>query len=196
MLKQYAQDGDTILDVGCGDGRLIELFDGMDVAFTGVDLSQAFIDLAQKQYPHGEYLVADMAKELPFADGSFDKIYTIAAVNHIPPSQQKHTFVEFARVLKPGGTLVMRNWNLYNEWVQAKVAAGKYTKLNEHEYLVPWRNGPGEELAERYYYAFTMEQLDALLTEAGFIVQQQLFTKKGGKVAISQGENIVTIATR
>lgn len=45
------------------------------------------------------------ARQLPFADGSFDVVYSSHCIEHVPWYQVQHTISEWARVVKPGGTL-------------------------------------------------------------------------------------------
>lgn len=58
---------DSVLDAGCGYGRLSELFDN----YTGVDFSPDFIEKAQSKYPNKKFIVANL-KNLPFKDKKFD----------------------------------------------------------------------------------------------------------------------------
>jgi 2-polyprenyl-3-methyl-5-hydroxy-6-metoxy-1,4-benzoquinol methylase len=50
----------TVLDVGCGIGRVSSAFDGC--RYTGIDVSPLAIEFARRAYPAGEYIVADLAK--------------------------------------------------------------------------------------------------------------------------------------
>lgn len=59
--------GDTVLDAGCGYGRMSEYFQ----RYTGIDFSPDFIKKAKKKYPNKNFMVGNL-KELPFEDGVFD----------------------------------------------------------------------------------------------------------------------------
>lgn len=94
-VAQYCKG--RVLDIGCGPGNLfIRQYIGASNG-TGIDV-----------YPYDgvENLVEDMA-ELPFEDSSFDTLTLIAVGGHIPKSKRVAEFREFARLLKPGGILIM-----------------------------------------------------------------------------------------
>ncbi|WP_406140158.1 class I SAM-dependent methyltransferase [Streptomyces sp. NBC_01089] len=94
-----------VLDLGCGDGLLLELLartDGRELA--GVDLSPDSLALARRRPAlSGARLAEGRAQELPFADGSFD-----ACVSHMAlmlMGEIDRVAAEVARVLSPGGVL-------------------------------------------------------------------------------------------
>jgi SAM-dependent methyltransferase len=87
----------NVLDIGCGPGNLfIEKFIGTDRGI-GVDVFA---------YEGVRNIVADPTR-LPFADGSFETVTLIAVGGHIPSHLRVSEFAEIARVLRPGGRLVM-----------------------------------------------------------------------------------------
>lgn len=90
-LKKYAEEGDKILDLGCGNGRLFELFKGMKVSYVGADVSGNLLAAAKRKYPAADSTgspLADFQKidflSFPFPDGSFDKVYCLSVFHHIP----------------------------------------------------------------------------------------------------------------
>ncbi|MBT3419219.1 MAG: class I SAM-dependent methyltransferase [Candidatus Magasanikbacteria bacterium] len=191
-LGRFIKNGDTILDVGCGNGRLSMLFSDKDISYTGVDQSENLITLARSRYEDKTFVVEDICT-LSFLDNSFDALYAVAVICHIPPQLQKQVIKEMFRVLRPGGCFIMTNWNAFNGWVQDKVTKGKYTTEDQKNFIVPWRNGPGEILAKRYYYGYSLEELNDLASSVGFIVEDQYYAKKGKRVEIDTGENIISI---
>ena len=104
--------GTTLLDVGCGIGgssRVLAKDYGFDV--TGVTISPQQVKRAQQLTPEGinaKFLVDD-AMALSFPDESFDVVWSVEAGPHMP---DKAVFAqELIRVLKPGGILVVADWN-------------------------------------------------------------------------------------
>jgi MPBQ/MSBQ methyltransferase len=104
--------GTTVLDVGCGIGGSSRIL-GRDYGFavTGITISPQQVQRAQKLTPDGldvQFRVDD-AMALSFPDESFDVVWSIEAGPHMP---DKAVFAkELLRVLKPGGVLVVADWN-------------------------------------------------------------------------------------
>ena len=104
--------GTTVIDVGCGIGgssRILAKEYGFDV--TGVTISPQQVKRATELTPEGvsAKFVVDDAMALSFPDASFDVVWSIEAGPHMP---DKAVFArELLRVLKPGGLLVVADWN-------------------------------------------------------------------------------------
>jgi SAM-dependent methyltransferase len=92
----------TVLDAGCGAGIPISQMLSERFQVTGVDFSEAQIELARKNVPNAEFLCEDMTK-LDFPDVTFDGIVSYYAIIHIPREEHQPLFTNFHRMLKPGG---------------------------------------------------------------------------------------------
>jgi MPBQ/MSBQ methyltransferase len=104
--------GTTVLDVGCGIGGSSRIL-ARDYGFavTGVTISPNQVQRAQQLTPPGvpARFQVDDAMALSFPDGSFDVVWSVEAGPHMP---DKAVFArELLRVLKPGGILVVADWN-------------------------------------------------------------------------------------
>jgi ubiquinone/menaquinone biosynthesis C-methylase UbiE len=182
LLGKYAQEGDRVLDLGCGNGRLIELFkDLRNIEYIGVDSSEKLVEIAKKnqgsRIKNQEFLTAD-ALSLPFENNHFDKIYSIAVLHHVPSEELRLRFLDKAkRVLKPGGLLILTVWNLrYDKfWQILKFAVLKMlrrSKLDFKDVFIPWKNSKGEILARRYIHCFGKRELKNLAEKAGFQIEE------------------------
>ncbi len=115
-LYNYALPREKVLDLGCGNGRLLQIFKEIDIDYIGVDSSEKLIEIAKKLYPNAKFQVAD-ALHPPFPTNHFDKIYNIAVLHHIPSNQLRLEFLnEVKRVLKPDGLLILTVWDLWRWW--------------------------------------------------------------------------------
>ena len=79
-LKKYIVPDEKILDLGCGNGRLYEIFSGENVDYTGVDFSENLIETARGKYGD-HFQVADILS-LPFSSQYFDSVWSIAVLHH------------------------------------------------------------------------------------------------------------------
>ena len=104
--------GTTVLDVGCGIGGSSRIL-AKDYGFavTAVTISPQQVKRAQELTPEGvdAIFMVDDAMALSFPDASFDVVWSVEAGPHMP---DKAVFArELMRVLKPGGILVVADWN-------------------------------------------------------------------------------------
>lgn len=102
------RSGLTLLDMGCGTGNYAVELAVRGLSVTGVDVSPAMLERAREKARARGLAVswqrAD-ARQLPFADESFDAVLSVTALEFIPDPAS--ALGEAYRVLKPGGRLVL-----------------------------------------------------------------------------------------
>ncbi len=113
-----------MLEVGCGLGTDGAQFAKAGAHYTGVDLTEAAVDLARRRFElfnlPGNFRVAD-AEALDFADNSFDLVYSHGVLHHTPDTAG--AIREIHRVLRPGGRAVVMLYhrNSYNYRVNISI---------------------------------------------------------------------------
>ncbi len=195
VFREYIVHGDAILDVGCGNGRVYQLFENLQVTYTGIDQSKELVSIAENKFPHVTFDVGEMTA-LPYKDQSFTVVLCVAAFNHLPDaSSRQKALEEMKRVLKPGGIILMTNWNVLSDNAEKYIEKGKWQIVegDRQDVLVPWLTPEGEKLGDRYYHGYELFELYELFTRAGLIVEQQYYAKKGGKSEKTDAHNIVSI---
>jgi alkylated DNA repair protein alkB homolog 8 len=190
----YIKEGDKILDVGCGNGRLVKLFSDVNVDYLGVDNSEELLNIAQKNFPGHKFLVGD-ALNLPSENNVFDKVFFIAVLHHIPNSSlRKKALEQIHQVLKPGGLVFIMNWHYSSPKFLSRLTKFTLTKiigkseLDFGDIYVSW----GNDNIERYVHIFNKPEINKLLKSAGFKVVKNYtseYSTRGFK-------NIVTIAKK
>lgn len=93
-----------IVDIGCGDGA--RTLANLPAGSVGIDFSRAGLALADDTVPSARLVQADMCA-LPLVADAADAITAYHAVFHVPRTEHQAVYRAFARVLKPGGTLLM-----------------------------------------------------------------------------------------
>lgn len=210
-FAKYAKAGDKILDLGCGNGRMAQLFYGLGVSYLGLDNSKELIKIAQQRYrtEHDySFQTADVLA-LNLAPDQFNLVLMIAVLHHAPTKELRlKVLKDIFAVLKPGGRLVLSNWNLW------KISGRKSFRYYSHlfnfwekirqgsfglkEAFVPWKaNLPKSEWHARYIHSFTAGELQALLLQAGFTIDSLGYVSKSrGKASIFTGDNLLAVAVK
>ena len=119
VVEGLSLKGKTILDIGCGSGGItLHLVERHGVAHaTGFDVEQPVIETARKRAARGFTDRASFVQAppgpLPFADSSFDVVFSKDALLHVP--DKEGLFAEIFRVLKPGGVFAASNWMISHD---------------------------------------------------------------------------------
>jgi SAM-dependent methyltransferase len=99
--------GKTIIDVGCGDGAIVRHLAGLGAVAIGIEVSEGQLERARKQAGEREVYRVAGGESLPFADDSAGAILFMKSFHHIPLQSMPAALEEAARVLEPGGQLVV-----------------------------------------------------------------------------------------
>jgi ubiquinone/menaquinone biosynthesis C-methylase UbiE len=116
--------GQRVLEIGCGLGTDGAQFAKAGAVYTGVDLTDAAVELARKRFElfdlAGEFRTAD-AENLDFADNSFDLVYSHGVLHHTPDTVR--AVQEAHRVLRPNGRAIVMLYHRdsYNYRVNIRV---------------------------------------------------------------------------
>ena len=150
-----ARPGEEILDLGCGDGQLTQRIAATGASVRGVDASAEMVAAARSRG-----ITADEARAeaLPYADRSFDAVFSNAALHWV--RNQDAMMAEVHRVLKPGGRFVAEMGG------QGNIAAIRVALM-----AVLAKHGYGDREDGVNYYP-TPEGYTRRLTRHGFHVEQ------------------------
>lgn len=144
------QPGERVFDLACGTGelerRIVEATP--DVELVGVDLAPAMVDRARSKIghlPHVSFLKADAHDLHPFADASFDVVVSANTFHYF--THPERVLMEAARVLRPGGRLVVLDW------------CRDYWACQLMDAVLPW-------VDPAYQHCYTVDEMHALVEAA------------------------------
>ena len=99
---------DRILDLGCGDGRMIAVLreHWPDAAAIGLDLSPGLVETARQRFDSAAEVriqVCDLMQPLPDDLGHLDVVVSALAIHHLPDERKRELFAEVFDLLQPNG---------------------------------------------------------------------------------------------
>lgn len=112
----------TILDLCCGQGRDLKLFESWGLSGVGTDISKDVLEIACHQC-YSLVLKSDM-REIPFLDNYFTGVWACNCINHILESEVGMVFGEVFRVLKNDGVFFVSTNHLFPELEGSFIAHG------------------------------------------------------------------------
>ena len=108
FVARLAEEGRRrLLEIGTGPGIDAAAFAAAGLEVAGVDLSSVHVGLARAA---GIDAYVAPAHRLPFADGSFDALWCMSVLMHLPDADLEMALAEFARVLRPGALAAFGTW--------------------------------------------------------------------------------------
>jgi len=140
--------GARVLDAGCGAGRMSRYLADRGCRVEGVDLSPGMVAMARRDHPDLTFVVGSLSA-LPYPDGRFDGVMLWYSIIHTPPADQARIVEEAARVVRPGGHLLVG----FQSGEGARDVSASYRRLG-HEVVL-----------RRHLY--TADQVAARLDAAG-----------------------------
>src|SRR6267143_5457642 len=163
--------GLKVLEIGCGLGTDGVQFAKAGADYTGVDLTDAAVDLARRRFElfglRGKFQIAD-AESLDFADESFDLVYSHGVLHHTPDTAR--AVREIHRVLRPGGRAIVMLYHRgsYNYRIGIRVLRRAGSRLLKWE--------PGLKLVHR----ITGEPIDSLREHARLLrTEKESYLRSG-----------------
>ena len=128
----------SVLEIGCGIGTDGAQFAKAGANYTGIDLTEAAVDLAKQRFElfqlPGTFRVAD-AEHLDFPDNSFDLVYSHGVLHHTPDTAA--AVREIHRVLRPGGKAVVMLYHRDSYNYRVNISIFRRTGVN----LLRWNAG-------------------------------------------------------
>lgn len=178
-FKKYLKNDQKILDLGCGNGRLLNSLAELKVEYHGLDNSENLISLAKELHSDkaDSFKVGEMFA-LPYDDNYFDVIVCLASFHHLPTKELRlSALLEMKRVLKKDGVVLMTNWYVWQKLFWQNLFTNFTLKNSWNDFFIPWKSKT--KVINRYYHGFTKGELQKLFQQSGLMVSEhQEFLKR------------------
>ena len=108
LIGDWLKPGGSILDFGCGVGRMSEAFLKYYDEVTGIDISENMLKLAKERNSGVNYVLNATDDLSVFSDNKFDCVFSVIVLQHMCEEMQTKYIKEFVRVTKPGGRMAFQ----------------------------------------------------------------------------------------
>jgi tRNA (uracil-5-)-methyltransferase TRM9 len=155
---------ETALDLGCGNGRHVELLTEHADRVVGLDISRELLTIAADRVPTAALIEGD-ASRLPLADDSVDLAVYVATLHHLPSrTLRRASLDELARVLD--GPALVSAWSTAHDRFEADADADEGFDTD-----IDWTL-PGGETVPRFYHIYAPSEFDADLDASALSVER------------------------
>lgn len=166
----------SILDLGCGNGRLLEEIDKSWIQverYLGLDSSKGMVEEARKIHTEYQFDVCDMFDvwKYDFWKILFDSIFFLASFHHLETKEKRiQVLQDVKKLLNQNGRIYITTWNLLEQ--------SRYEKSHI------WNGDFDIKIGEfsRYYHGFTIEELTGLFHESGWKIHENRIFEWGRNI--------------
>lgn len=193
-LDKYVREGDRVLDVGCGNGKLFGYLSAKikNFSYVGLDVSEKLIRIARDNYSgEGAEFKVFNGLAIDYPDDYFDTVFCLATLPHLPGESLRLEFLQsIGKKVKSGAILVITCWNLwqpkfiryqigmtFNFIIDKLSGKGQY---DWGDFYIPWHKQNGK-IIKRFYHALTLSELNGILKKTGWEVEELGCKKRHGK---------------
>lgn len=164
--RAAVRHGERVLDAGCGPGNVLEKLAeeaGTQGMAVGIDFAPRMLAAARRRVAGARLVRAD-ARQLPFAAGTFDLVWSSYMLDLLPTADLAPVLCEFLRVLRPGGRMTLVAFTKPGE----KLTWWERAYLRTPAWLVPYIFGSCRPV-----------RLTPFVREAGFVAIESEDVQRG-----------------
>lgn len=167
MEELELEDGDKVLDIGCGNGFYLSLLNrlGKKLELWGIDNVQMALDDAKKFIADDKinFVLGD-ASRLPFAKETFDKVVMSEVIEHV--DNERLTLKEVYRVLKKGGVLGLTTCNIDYPFLWDPI-----NWILQHFFHTHIKRGFWSGIWSQHSRLYRQDRIESLVKKVGFKVE-------------------------
>jgi SAM-dependent methyltransferase len=139
---------ESVLDFGCGCGRVTRYWESFPGAVAGSDVNARAIDWCRENLGFAAFERNALAPPLALEAASFDLVYALSVFTHLTADLQLAWRDEMLRVLRPGGVLLLTT---HGRSYVPRLDDGERARFERGELVVRWGDVPGTNLCSAYH---------------------------------------------
>jgi demethylmenaquinone methyltransferase/2-methoxy-6-polyprenyl-1,4-benzoquinol methylase len=150
MKMLSPKEGMNVLDVGCGTGIQLKLYQNAGCIVSGIDLSPSMLQVARNRLGYDAGIYLGDASCMPYKDEKFDLIIMSTVLHEMPPETRDDVLIETKRTCKKNGHILLidfhpgpirpiKGWINKGIILMAELAAGRGHFRNYRDFIA--RNG-------------------------------------------------------
>jgi len=179
-IASEVKDGQKVLDIGCGNGRLLGAFENKKIEYLGIDNNEKLIEHAKINYSNNNFQTGDILDLGKISELNFDYVFSIAVIHHVPGKKlQIDALKQLKNKINENGKIIISAWNLWDQkkfrkqvFKYALLKLIKKNKMDFGDILFDWKNSQGQIVSQRYYHAFTRGGLKKIAKKAGLKIEK------------------------
>jgi cyclopropane fatty-acyl-phospholipid synthase-like methyltransferase len=165
QLASRLQPGNTVIELGCGNGLPVAASLARQFEVTGIDVSEKQLERARTNVPNAEFTSSDMAA-LEYDAGTFHGVVALYSIIHLPRDLHSKLFQSIYSWLKPGGLFLATFASTESEnWVEED-----------------WFGAP------MYWSGFPPDRTKEMIEESGFAIDSANIEEIYGPESEEEGE--------
>jgi SAM-dependent methyltransferase len=161
------EDARALLDFGCGVGRVLRHWRRLErTEVHGTDTNEPLVRWVAANLPFARAATNGPEPPLRYGDGSFDAVYALSVFTHLPEAAQRRWLDELARILRPGGHVLLTT---HGDHFADRLTDDEAARFRAGELVVLNAEGAGTGLCSAYHPpAYVRQRLAPPLDAVGF----------------------------
>lgn len=151
LSNKYINSNNTILDVGCGDGKMTSLLSNISKTVYGIDNQGRALQFARLMTNKDNVKFKINNEKIPFKNNFFDVATCFDVIEHIPTNEVNNFLSEINRILKKKGIIIITTPN----------------RSSLHNRIF------GHKIALKHYYEYSLDELNSLLKSQSFHIKEK-----------------------